>query len=85
VNGAFERTDGVYVRPRALPHYLREHGVRLPASVVRHIVSVQAGNQLPTKDEEWWNTLHDVAGCDDDQWFTARISGDWWKSATLGS
>lgn len=52
VNGGVERTDGVYVWPRGLPHYLRAHGVRLPVRVIRHIVSVQASNQLPTKDEE---------------------------------
>jgi hypothetical protein len=39
VNGDGERCDGVYIWPQGLPHYIREHDVRLPGEVVEHILS----------------------------------------------
>lgn len=55
-NGSAERTDGVYIWPEGLAHYVREHGVRPPMSVIRHIISGQA-RMLPERvDEDWWGT-----------------------------
>ena len=42
-NGSAEHTDGVYLWPKGLAHYVCEHGVRPPVSVIRHILSRQAG------------------------------------------
>ncbi len=39
LNGSEERCDGVYIWPEGLPHYIREHNLRLPAEVVEHILS----------------------------------------------
>lgn len=35
-NGAAEYTDGTYVWPEGLAHYVDEHAVRLPAEIVSH-------------------------------------------------
>ena len=36
-NGCAEVTDGVYLWPEGLAHYVREHSVRLPDDVLDHI------------------------------------------------
>ncbi|MEU8103997.1 hypothetical protein AB0C18_09750 [Nonomuraea muscovyensis] len=38
-NGASDFTDGVYVWPEGLSHYLKEHGVRLPSEFVAHVMA----------------------------------------------
>jgi hypothetical protein len=56
-NGSAERTDGVYLWPEGLAHYVREHGVRPPVSVIRHIISAQDGMWPPSKvNRDWWKT-----------------------------
>jgi hypothetical protein len=35
--GCGDRTDGVWVWPQSLPHYVRNHGVFLPDSFVEHV------------------------------------------------
>ena len=61
-NGSGERSDGTYLWPEGLSHYVREHSVRLPQSVVQHIRSC-GGSPLPDRgasisqddvDEQWW-------------------------------
>jgi hypothetical protein len=37
-NGSAELTDGHYHWPAGLPHYLQDHGVRLPARVVKGLL-----------------------------------------------
>jgi hypothetical protein len=37
-NGSSERSDGVYLWPEGLAHYIRRHNVRLPAAVIEHIL-----------------------------------------------
>jgi hypothetical protein len=37
-NGSAELTDGRYHWPSGLPHYLQDHGVRLPARVVKRLL-----------------------------------------------
>jgi len=44
-HGSSELTDGIYLWPEGLVHYVREHGVRLPVSVIRHIVGGEARDQ----------------------------------------
>jgi hypothetical protein len=55
-NGSAEHTDGVYIWPEGLAHYVREHGVRPPVSVIRHIISRMAGMHPGRVDEDWWRT-----------------------------
>jgi hypothetical protein len=37
VNGSAEFTDGVYLWPEGLAHYVREHSVKLPDEVLAHV------------------------------------------------
>jgi len=89
-NGSAERTDGVYLWPEGFAHYLRDHGVRPPVSVIRHIISRQASMQPPpTEDQEWWKTLNDhegfYGGVMPAGWWGSRVDDEWWKTATPDS
>ena len=37
LHGNLDLTDGVYVWPEDLPHYVRDHHVRLPAEFLAHL------------------------------------------------
>ncbi len=55
-NGCAELTDGTYLWPEGLSHYVSDHGVRLPAPVVDHILACAA--QTPDQvDHAWWNSV----------------------------
>jgi hypothetical protein len=61
LNGSNEKTDGFYLWPEGLAHYVRRHSVRPPASIIRHIVSMQEGDDwweeaLGSADRDWWKT-----------------------------
>lgn len=53
-NGSSEYTDGRYVWPEGLVHYLDVHHVRLPAEVVEHIVDRFERLTGAEVDEDWW-------------------------------
>ncbi len=64
-NGCGERSDGAYLWPDGLAHYVREHSVRLPADFVQHALKGQAmdsdGRELSIEsiermplDRRWW-------------------------------
>ncbi|WP_240644078.1 hypothetical protein [Antribacter gilvus] len=53
-NGTLELTDGSFVWPEGLRHYLVEHGVRLPARFVEHVRSRIEGLETTDRDEQWW-------------------------------
>jgi len=55
-NGSAEQTDGVYIWPEGLAHYVREHGVRPPVSVIRHILGRLNRMNPEQVDEDWWKT-----------------------------
>lgn len=38
-NGSTELSDGVYVWPQGLSHYVREHKVRLPDEFIKHVIN----------------------------------------------
>jgi hypothetical protein len=56
-NGALELTDGVYVWPEGLVHYIRDHNVRLPAIFVDHVLATVDLLGETTYDETWWRSL----------------------------
>jgi len=57
MNGSAELTDGVYIWPEGLVHYVREHSVRLPVSVIRHIAA--RSRMRPTDvDDAWWKAAN---------------------------
>jgi hypothetical protein len=38
INGTTELSDGAYVWPEGLSHYVREHKVRLPNEFIQHVI-----------------------------------------------
>jgi hypothetical protein len=55
-NGCAELTDGTYLWPEGLSHDVREHGVRMPARVVDHILECEARTPHEV-DHAWWNSV----------------------------
>jgi len=54
MNGSAEYTDGTYVWPQGLSHYVTDHAVRLPTEVVAHILGIEE-NSLAI-DQSWWRS-----------------------------
>lgn len=52
--GNLELTDGTFVWPEGLAHYVKEHGVRLPAEFVAHVQGQQEAMEEVEYDTEWW-------------------------------
>lgn len=57
-NGSAEFTDGTYVWPQGLAHYVEMHRVRLPDEALAHI-------------RQRWDELIEDAMVDDEWWVTA--------------
>jgi len=57
-NGSLELTDGVYVWPQGLAHYLIEHGVRLPRVFVEHVYRLRDATEEAQVDGDWWLAQH---------------------------
>lgn len=55
-NGNLELTDLTYVWPSGLAHYVRAHGVRLPAEFVDHAMTTQEAVEEAGRDELWWGS-----------------------------
>lgn len=53
-NGAIEYTDGTYVWPEGLAHYIHEHAVRLPDELVRHAREWLDSLERRGVTPDWW-------------------------------
>ncbi len=53
-NGSLNLTDGTYVWPEGLAHYLREHQVRLPDVFVDHVGACSERWETATYARDWW-------------------------------
>ena len=53
-NGSAEFTDGTYVWPEGLAHYVREHAVRLPNPVIEHVKRRLDELEGMHVDVDWW-------------------------------
>jgi hypothetical protein len=53
-NGSLELTDGTYLWPEGLSHYVSEHDVRLPQPVLEHITSTLERFRGAQPDDSWW-------------------------------
>lgn len=53
-NGYGEFTDGTYIWPTGLAHYVDEHHVRLLAEFVRHALTRLEAIDGAEVDESWW-------------------------------
>ncbi|MFF2623213.1 hypothetical protein [Oerskovia jenensis] len=56
-NGALELSDGVYVWPDGLKHYVADHDVRLPKEFVSHVVTASEAFETAGRDESWWRAM----------------------------
>jgi hypothetical protein len=66
-NGSGERTNGVFVWPEGLSHYVRDHHVRLPNGVesalladegeVEEILNWAESADDSCRDYDWWRSL----------------------------
>lgn len=54
-NGYCELSDGVYVWPEGLVHYVVDHDVRLPQEFVQHAIDLTERLE-GERDESWWRT-----------------------------
>ena len=57
VNGALELTDGTFLWPQGLPHYVRHHAVRLPHVFLEHVIAVRDAIEAASVEESWWKSL----------------------------
>ena len=60
-NGDLEYTDGTYLWPSGLAHYVKDHGVRLPDEFVRHAQEVVIRNEEAPVDWTWWSRQEPLA------------------------
>jgi hypothetical protein len=58
-NGSCEYTDGVYVWPEGLSHYVQDHAVRLPREVIDHILAQvdEYDFAFEQVDRDWWQQV----------------------------
>jgi hypothetical protein len=57
--GSLELTDGVYVWPEGLRHYVETHAVRLPETFVEHVRAFTDAIESAEVDESWWRSIAD--------------------------
>jgi hypothetical protein len=55
--GSNEFTDGTYLWPEGLTHYIDEHQLRLPQRLVDHAIRRLDGLDGESVDGEWWRSL----------------------------
>lgn len=55
--GHREQTDGTYLWPEGLAHYVAEHDVRLPAEFVCHALGTAHDLEHRDVDTTWWTSL----------------------------
>ncbi|WP_328958922.1 hypothetical protein [Kitasatospora purpeofusca] len=53
-NGSRDLTDGYYLWPEGLAHYVLEHGVRMPAEFTDHIEQRREALDGLDRDVAWW-------------------------------
>lgn len=59
-NGDSELSDGHFVWPDGLSHYVEDHGVRLPDRFVKHVLKMIDGLETTQRDERWWREARPV-------------------------
>jgi hypothetical protein len=60
VNGSLELSDGVFVWPEGLAHYVESHGVRLPERFVEHARTLAQMYETADVDDEWWRAQSSI-------------------------
>jgi hypothetical protein len=52
--GCSDLTDGTFIWPEGLSHYLSVHAVRLPQSFVQHAIRTLDEFESAVLDDSWW-------------------------------
>lgn len=55
--GALELSDGVFLWPEGLAHYVEAHAVRLPERFMNRVRVVTESLESAEVDEQWWRGL----------------------------
>jgi hypothetical protein len=55
-NGSVELSDGTYLWPEGLAHYVEQHGVRLSGEFTGHVAHVAACFDDAEIDDTWWRS-----------------------------
>ena len=55
-NGALELSDGVFVWPDGLAHYVSDHLVKPPQEFVVHALAALASLEEAGRNEQWWTS-----------------------------
>jgi hypothetical protein len=53
-NGVLELSDGTFVWPEGLRHYVIEHQVRLPDRFIDHVFARIEALETAQREESWW-------------------------------
>lgn len=61
-NGYLELSDGHFVWPGGLAHYVAEHGVRLPKLFVEHAFAMTEALENADRDIDWWKEVNLTQG-----------------------
>jgi hypothetical protein len=56
-NGDLELSDGTFVWPDGLVHYVVDHAVRPPQKFVTHVLSEIASYETAGREESWWRAF----------------------------
>src|SRR5262245_6831386 len=56
-NGSLELSDGTYIWPEGLAHYVIDHDVRPPEPFISHVWAVTDALEAAGRDESWWRGL----------------------------
>jgi len=57
--GSLELTDGTWIWPDGLAHYVGEHSVKLPADFTEHAASTTEHFETVPVDDSWWKNIRD--------------------------
>ncbi|OHV29066.1 hypothetical protein BCD49_36705 [Pseudofrankia sp. EUN1h] len=57
-NGSLELSDGTYIWPEGLAHYVADHGVRPPEPFVSHAWAMIDAFEAARRDESWWRSQY---------------------------
>ena len=76
--GDGERTDGCWVWPDGLSHYIRAHGIMLPEEFIAHALA-QTPRDRPRRDSEAY-LQRLLRASTTKNWATDRPSSDFWKA-----
>ena len=53
-NGSADLTDGVYIWPEGLSHYVEAHSVKLPAEFIEHACKAVERYEVIEEEIGWW-------------------------------